>query len=245
MRQTSKGVCLLCQREFSKSGMARHLEVCRQHGGLAKLAGERNQAQITPIFHLFVEAEHLPLYWLHLEVATGKTLATLDRFLRDIWLEECCGHLSAFTIANVHYSLDQELFGDGKWTPRHQSMEIEMSKVLHPGLTFSYDYDFGSTTELRLKVIAEQDVEHREQAIRVLARNSLDVLPCFVCGKPSTSMCRACIYTGQEYLCETCAADHQCEAERYECDEETIWPRVNSPREGVCGYTGLDRVLVF
>ena len=30
------------------------------------------------------------------------TLADLDRFLRDIWLE-CCGHMSQFTIGKARY----------------------------------------------------------------------------------------------------------------------------------------------
>ncbi len=37
-----------------------------------------------------------PQYWLALVVSRQGTLRDLDRFLRDIWLEEVCGHLSAF-----------------------------------------------------------------------------------------------------------------------------------------------------
>ena len=37
-----------------------------------------------------VEGRDLPMYWMHLEVTASMTLATLDRFLRDTWLE-CWG----------------------------------------------------------------------------------------------------------------------------------------------------------
>ncbi|BCL80655.1 hypothetical protein ccbrp13_31200 [Ktedonobacteria bacterium brp13] len=44
------------------------------------------------------------MYWMHLEVSTGATLADLDHFLRKSWLE-CYGHLSAFEIGNQSYPL--------------------------------------------------------------------------------------------------------------------------------------------
>jgi hypothetical protein len=34
-----------------------------------------------------------------------------------------------------------------------ESMEFEIRKVLCPGMVFRYEYDFGSTTELRLKLL--------------------------------------------------------------------------------------------
>src|SRR5581483_6500614 len=101
MRQISRGICALCQRELSKSAMTRHLETCWQSASTETSTG-RSRSIRTRTFHLLVEGRFLPMYWLHLEIVTSTPLATLDRFLRDIWLE-CCGHLSAFTIEGVRY----------------------------------------------------------------------------------------------------------------------------------------------
>src|SRR2546429_9535173 len=84
-RQTSKGKCTFCQSEFSKSGMTRHLESCEQRAAMQ--AESRQKVQKTRAFHLVGEGYRLPMYWMHLEVAAGKTLATVDHFLTGIWLE--------------------------------------------------------------------------------------------------------------------------------------------------------------
>ena len=111
-------------------------------------------------------------------------------------------------------------------------MQVRLDQVLHPGQTCSYEYDFGSTTELTVKVILEQEVDMKGKTIQVLARNNLSMIPCDVCGGPATNTCSQCIYEEDKgYLCDACAKDH-------ECGEEMLLPRVNSPRAGVCGYTG-------
>jgi len=60
------------------------------------------------------EGDDHPEYWIHLEVSALATLADLDSFLRDIWLE-CCGHPSVFRIGTTDYSSEPEdfsFFGD-------------------------------------------------------------------------------------------------------------------------------------
>ena len=101
-RQTSKGKCNFCHGEFSKSSMTRHLEACEQRRAMQGEIEGRQKAKKIKAFHLVVEGYRLPMYWMHLQVAAGTTLATLDRFLRDIWLE-CCGHLSVFRIGGFNY----------------------------------------------------------------------------------------------------------------------------------------------
>jgi len=108
-RQISKGTCTFCHGEFSKASMTRHLESCEQRVAIQAEARSHQQAQKTRAFHLVVEGYRLPMYWMHLEVSAGTTLATLDHFLRDTWLE-CCGHLSAFTIGGVRYSVDAAIY---------------------------------------------------------------------------------------------------------------------------------------
>lgn len=227
-RQTSMGTCTFCHGEFSKSSMTRHLETCEQRVIAEAKTGSRQKIQKTRKFHLVVEGRYLPIYWMHLEVTASATLATLDRFLRDIWLE-CCGHLSAFEIGGVRYAVDAGM--DDGWDMDEKSMRVRLDKVLSPGQTCSYEYDYGTTTDLKLKVISEREVEAKGKAIQVLARNNQPMILCEVCGKPATSVCSQCIDDDRGWVCDTCAEDH-------ECGEEMLLPVVNSPRVGMCGYTG-------
>ncbi len=150
------------------------------------------------------------------------------------WLE-CCGHLSVFEIGGIRYYVDAEIFDH--WDKRAQNMQMRLDTVLHHGQTCSYEYDFGSTTELRIKVIAEREVPASGNLIRMLARNSSPIL-CDICGKPATSTCTPCSNDDEAYLCDDCAKHHQCEPEK-------LSPIVNSPRAGVCGYTGDTLAYTF
>jgi len=208
--------------------MTRHLESCEQRTAVQGEIESGQKAKKIKTFHLVVEGYRLPMYWMHLQVAADTTLATLDHFLRGIWLE-CCGHLSVFRIGGFNYYVEEDT-NAYYWDMRRKNMQVKLEEVLSPGQKCSYEYDFGSTTELALKVISEQDVQVGK-AIRVLARNTLPVGSCDVCGKPSTRFCTRCIYEDEGFLCDACAKDHK-------CGEEMLLPRVNSPRAGVCGYTG-------
>jgi hypothetical protein len=228
----SQGTCAFCKGTFPRAGMTRHLKSCAAYQATLSSSQGRRASQ-TRFFHLFVEGSDAPEFWLHLDVRAAATLGDLDQFLRDIWLE-CCGHLSSFQIENRYYEKDTGAV-DGMWveffgTPGPpQSMNVHLSSVLRPGLKFSHDYDFGSTTRLTLRVIAEHErMAPQNFKIMVLARNQLPELLCSVCGKPA-----AWIDTWGDYelFCEECGDAH-------EESQEGFLPVVNSPRMGVCGYTG-------
>src|SRR5438876_11473389 len=153
-RQTSKGICAFCHGEFSKSAMTRHLETCEQRTITEAKTESRRKAQKIRTFHLLVEGRDLPMYWMHLDVTASTTLATLDRFLRDSWLE-CCGHLSMFEIGGVRYASDAGMYSG--WGTDDKSMGVKLGRVLSPGQTSYYEYDFGTTTELTLKVVGERE----------------------------------------------------------------------------------------
>jgi hypothetical protein len=235
-RQTSKGTCTFCHRELSKASMTRHLASCEQRIAMEGERESRQKAKKIKAFHLVVEGYRLPMYWMHLEVAADTTLATLDRFLRDTWLE-CCGHLSVFRIAGFNYYVDAEKDAY-YWDRRRKNMQVKLEEVLSPAQTCSYEYDFGSTTELIVKVLAEQEVDLKGKTIQVLARNTLPTVPCDICGEPATSFCTQCNYEDKGCLCDACAKDHK-------CGEEMLMPIVNSPRAGVCGYTGQNPAYVW
>lgn len=95
----------------------------------------------------------------------------------------------------------------------------------------SYEYDFGTATELKLKVISEQQASAKGSTIPVLARNVPPVILCEECGKPATEVCSQCIFEGRGWLCDDCVVEH-------ECEKEMLLPVVNSPRVGMCAYTG-------
>jgi hypothetical protein len=227
-RQTSKGTCTFCHGEFSKSAMTRHLEACQQRIAAEAKAESRQKAQKTRKFHFVVEGCDLPVYWMHLEITASTTLATLDQFLRNTWLE-CCGHLSAFEIGGVRYAVDAGMYDD--WNMGEKSMRVRLDKVFIPGQSCSYEYDYGTTTELRLRVISERAIATKGNAIQVLARNTPPVILCEICGKPATEVCSQCIFDNKGWLCDDCAEEH-------ECGEEMLLPVVNSPRVGMCAYTG-------
>jgi len=196
---------------LSKSGVAKHLQSCQQRiARETKAQGHQKALQIR-VFHLLVQGLYAPLYWMHLEITAETTLATLDQFLRDIWLE-CCNHLSQFEIGNVRYCENPEMYAS--WSMGRKDMDVRLDEVLSPGQACSYEYDFGSTTELTLKVILEREVAAKEKAIQVLARNSLPLVPCDVCGKPAICTCTRCIYEDGGYLCDGCRKEHQCGEKR-------------------------------
>lgn len=123
--------------------------------------------------------------------------------------------------------------------PKEHDMSVELEKALKVGQKFSYTYDFGSSTDLTLKVIAEREgiagaegEDEDADTIQVMARNEQPVIPCRSCGKPAIGIFSG--YGAPEYgaVCETCAKTNHGEY------DEGMLPIVNSPRVGVCGYTG-------
>jgi len=204
--------------------MTRHLESCLGKQEAAKRPPGTPTLQRARLFHIVVEGRYERVYWLHLDVRASAKLADLDDFLREIWLE-CCGHMSAFEIEGRRYSVAPM----GEYGER--GMRQELGKALRPGMEFFHEYDFGSTTHLTLKVASERDGELRPEPIQLLARNAPPEIPCGTCGKPATQVCTECGYEPEGWLCDGCARDH-------ECDEDMFLPVVNSPRVGVCGYTG-------
>ena len=194
-RQVSKGRCTFCHRELSKSGVAKHLQSCEQRTAREAEAQGHQKAQQTTLFHLMVQGLYAPMYWMHLEVTAETTLATLDQFFRNIWLE-CCDHLSQFKIDNIRYCENPEMYAS--WSRSRQDMSVRLDEVLSPGQVCSYEYDFGSTTYLTLKVIAQREGVAKEKPIQILARNNLPPVPCDECGKPATYACTRCIYEERE-----------------------------------------------
>jgi hypothetical protein len=117
--------------------------------------------------------------------------------------------------------------------------DIPMSRkakvALHKGLVLDYEYDFGTSTELRITVMDEYPIK-AEKKIVLLSRNEPLKIMCSVCRKvPAILICTSCIYDGEAMYCDKCAKKHE-----KKCNDfaDYSMPVVNSPRMGLCGYTG-------
>ncbi len=214
MAIASKGSCNLCGKVLSKSGMTRHLSMC----------GDSMPSRSAGSLHLVVESPWAKEYWLHLAAPVGKPLQDVDRFLRFHWLE-CCGHLSLFrTQGDTYYS--------SKFEPGDKTMRVKLGSVAGPGSRLAYEYDIGSTTPLTIHVAGLRG-STPDGRVQLLARNDDPGTLCSACRKNKAStICVECENGDRKgWLCHTCAAEH-------DCDEDMRLPVLNSPRAGVCGYTG-------
>ena len=227
MKQT-KGKCHFCNKEYTKAGMLRHFATCssRIEPNASKVSTKQSGSFILNITDKYDKA-----YWLIVACKEETMLKDLDKFLRDIWLE-CCGHLSSFNIAGT--SFDSSTGGGmmGFWGEPPKSMNHSLKKVLEKGLKIGYEYDFGSTTDLIITV-SDYCLEHLgKDKITLISRNNPVEHTCSECGtKVAKMICGACSYTGNGYVCDKCEEVH-------ECDDFALLPICNSPRCGVCGYTG-------
>ena len=221
----STGTCFLCSGKLSKRAMSKHLQNCRVKSA-DKVGDPKGKAKVqgaTQTFHLLVEGS--PMHWLHLEASADATLEQLDAFLRNIWLE-CCGHLSDFDIGGVTYAAMPS--SDYR---EERSMKIALGRVLGKGQKFRHTYDYGSTTRLDLKVVSTREAAFPARFIQLQARNDPPEIACCECGAPAVLVCTQCLWDGGGWLCKACSRNH-------ECGDEMCLPVVNSPRCGVCGYTG-------
>ncbi len=223
-RNTTKGLCNLCGNKFTKTGMTRHLQSCISRQLQSKQDTPGNKTKKPDSIVVSVEGRYCPQYWLYLELPIHTELIELDQFLRNIWLE-CCGHMSAYHIRGEDYSISPD------FTYEERDMDIALTKVLGVGEYFTYEYDFGTTTELILKVIGVFNKTAAGGKIAILARNDEPRYSCDYCENTAVEICIECNFDGKGWLCEKCV-------EKHECDEELLLPVVNSPRVGTCGYTG-------
>lgn len=205
------GTCFLCNEAIDHRSIVKHLDQCLEKKEERKTSSSQNEN----IFLLKIFSGKP--FWLYVEVNGSATLDQLDSFLRNTWLE-CCGHMSEFNISGNTYS-------------GNKAMKKTVQTLVDVGTEFDYEYDFGSTTELSGKVMSVRQGKLKKP-VRLLARNHLpEDINCSTCKKNATVICSVCY----EFFCNKCQKKHD------DCDgEEFMMPVVNSPRMGVCGYTGED-----
>lgn len=207
-KDASSGNCKICGAQLAKSAMVAHVKKC-----LTPKSDSRVKKVPDDIVVVRAQWTESLIYWLLIGVRPDAQLSHLDKLLRETWLE-CCGHLSAFYLPG-----SQEI---PKRTPVGKVFEV--TKNLH------YEYDFGDTTALTLSDSGSTPALLGRR-VQILARNQAPVWPCNVCGNPARLVCVECRWEGKGFCCDAHAEDH-------ECGEDMLLPVVNSPRMGVCGYSG-------
>jgi hypothetical protein len=126
---------------------------------------------------------------------------------------------------------------------RDENILIGINKVLSVGDAFEHIYDYGSSTELVLKVVAVREgvaIGKGKAPIHLMAQNSAPDIKCAICEeRQATLVCSYCIYEpdGSAWVCDTCKSKHSCVVNE-DGDDYMLLPAANSPRAGVCGYTG-------
>lgn len=228
-KKQTRGNCGYCGRELSKGGLSRHLKSCPDR--LEAIAeADRGPGRRQTLYHLQVVDSWGGDYWLHLEMRGNATLEELDHYLRAIWLN-CCGHLSAFHIAPYRYT---QIFDDGWSIGDEQSMDVQVRTLFHPGMSIPYEYDFGTTSELTIKVVSEREGKPTtDHPIALMTRNKMPPITCMECDQSATHLCVECMYEREDGACALCD-EH---VETHLCDDYgPPMPLVNSPRTGMCGY---------
>ena len=114
-------------------------------------------------------------------------------------------------------------------------MTRKIHQVFAPGVEVIHAYDFGTTSVTQIK-----GIEHRQgrrttsRPIALMARNEAPLLTCQECEGIATHFCDECRI--EEDLEGVLCAEHA-RVHPHEDYGEPI-PIVNSPRMGMCGYTG-------
>jgi len=224
-KRKTRGICEYCGADYTCGWMKRHIKDCKAIRE-ELTSGKKATHEIVV---LEVKAHYQPAYWLFLGMSGDTTLEALDIFLRNIWLE-CCGHLSCFRINGRSYGSEYT------YDVCDHDMDVSAQSTLYEGLKFTHEYDFGSTTELDLQVIAKMTGKLAKGNILLLARNEPPKIQCDICGENfAVVLCFNCMaeYGYPTFLCEACEVTHKAET-----NHEKTASIANSPRMGVCGYIG-------
>jgi hypothetical protein len=215
----SKGTCIYCSEEVAKGGMSKHLAACTKRKAVIEKA-EKSRGAKESLYHLRVQSADGADFWLDLEMRGASTLKHLDSYLRSIWLE-CCGHMSQFSF--------------GGWSGSEIGMSRKIKDVLQAQDTLTHIYDFGTSSETLIKVVGVREGNPTtSHPIALMARNRMPEAKCIECEKLATWLCMECLIEEGTpgFLCDDHAEEHP-----HENYGEPV-PLVNSPRVGMCGYTG-------
>ncbi|MDR2869740.1 MAG: hypothetical protein LBV04_04755, partial [Deferribacteraceae bacterium] len=120
---------------------------------------KEHNAGDEPCYLLEAKGVYDKSYWLFFTVSLDASMSTVDTFLRNIWCE-CCGHMSAFRSNRGDFGKARKL------------------SSLNVGERLLYEYDFGTTTEIGITVVAEIARPKQKEKVQLLARNVFEQIRC-------------------------------------------------------------------
>ncbi|MBK7603819.1 MAG: hypothetical protein IPI15_09585 [Saprospiraceae bacterium] len=244
----SIGTCLYCNETLGQKELKTHLN---KH--IAVLDEDKNtNDKLSFLIKVTGEYKDDP-HFLYLLVDGDTEFDLLDSFLREIWLE-CCGHMSSFSLNKKDISQfnfdkyldldsnaneededgDDDYYGSSDLFPGEIPFNVPVKDVLIKGRKLSYTYDYGSTTSLNIITEYVYKAE-RKEFIELLSRNKDFNYRCDVCKETAFLICTFHSYSDQGLFCMKCAKKHKKTCSDFSDFE---MPIVNSPRMGVCAYSG-------
>ncbi len=132
--------------------------ISSHHTDDATSNSDHSPPTMTPAFTIMVSDGP---YWMILLVPKVMKLHYLDRFLRMTWLE-CCCHLSCFIIDDEWYhcpsGMTSNCKGHGGYFDEVDTKvmtDYRVQDVMHVGDIIGYNYDFGTTTNLKVDIFGE------------------------------------------------------------------------------------------
>jgi len=210
----TRGTCAYCGEILTIRAVDKHLAICKKRQSALQSSNQEPET----LWRLHVQPARSKRFWLELEMRGSADLEHLDQYLRAIWLE-CCGHLS-------EYSLDSQ-----------EHMKVAKFRtaddVFAPGLVLHHLYDFGTSSHTNIQVLgASQGKPVNQHPISLLARNQMPEETCAECEQKAAWMCMECLieFSEMTFLCDRHRKKH--------VHTEGPLTLVNSPRLGMCGYSG-------
>src|SRR6266849_5946883 len=160
-KEVSKGICNFCKGEFEKAKMTQHLKYCKQRGAETAEEEEEEEFNVDELLETFPpeSLNMLPKNFLS-ELKKFESIDDLVTYLKEKLnsmpkrgvphsQEEWNEYRARYFQAQILEAL-LEMVED-------RSLDALLEKVLKVGQKFSYEYDFGSSTDLTLKVLSERE----------------------------------------------------------------------------------------
>lgn len=114
-------------------------------------------------------------------------------------------------------------------------MSRRIDRVFQPGVELTHIYDFGTSSETLIKAVGMREGKPTTtRPIALMVRNLLPEAKCTECKQPAAYLCMECLIEEERWgtLCSRHSQTHP-----HDGYGEPV-QLVNSPRLGMCGYTG-------
>lgn len=128
-----------------------------------------------------------------------------------------------------------ESFSVGGWRGSPIPMSRKVHQAFRTGMELTHIYDFGTETVTLITAIDRRTGKPAtRRPIALMARNVAPVIECQECSSNAVFLCEECRIDHDQpgILCQSHGATHPHD------EYGELIPIVNSPRVGMCGYTG-------